>query len=433
LLSTKNIKKLRDQYIGPSFSLSYHEPLHIVKGKGQYLYASDGKQYLDAVNNISHVGHCHPRVLAALDEQNRLLNTNTRYIHDNIVNYAEELTKKLPAKLDVCYFTNSGSESNDLALRMARNYTGSNQKIVIAGAYHGHTKATIEVSPYKFDGPGGAGSPDFVHQIPMPDPYRGKYRSNAGDIGLKYADCVQQILDALHDDNKQVSAFIAEAILGCGGQIFFPEGFLAAASTKVQQAGGLYIADEVQIGFGRVGSHFWGFESENAKPDIVTMGKPMGNGHPISAVVTTKEIADTFDNGMEYFNSLGGNPVSCAVGRAVLQVIEEEKLQANAFRVGAYLMDQLNDLKQKHNIIGDVRGRGLFLGLELIKDHEKLTPASDEAEKLVNDMKEHGILISTDGPDHNVLKIKPPMVFTNDNADQLVETLNKLLMQDIFN
>ena len=176
MLSTKNIKKLRDQYIGPSFSLSYHEPLHIVKGKGQYLYASDGKQYLDAVNNISHVGHCHPRVLAALEEQNRLLNTNTRYLHDNIVTYAEELTNKLPAKLDICYFTNSGSESNDLALRMARNYTGSNQTIVITGAYHGHTKATIEVSPYKYDGPGGAGSPNFVHQIPMPDSYRGKYR-----------------------------------------------------------------------------------------------------------------------------------------------------------------------------------------------------------------------------------------------------------------
>ena len=321
MLNTENIKKLRDQYIGPSFSLSYHEPLHIVKGKGQYLYASDGKQYLDAVNNISHVGHCHPRVIAALDEQNRLLNTNTRYLHDNIVTYADELTNKLPAKLDVCYFTNSGSESNDLALRMARNYTDSNQTIVIAGAYHGHTNATIEVSPYKFDGQGGTGSPDFVHQIPMPDSYRGKFRSNNDDIALKYADCVQQILEVLHDENKQVSAFIAEAILGCGGQIIFPENFLAAASKKVQQAGGLYIADEVQIGFGRVGSDFWGFESENAWPDIVTMGKSMGNGHPISAVVTTKEIAHRFNNGMEYFNSFGGNPVSCAVGKAVLKVI----------------------------------------------------------------------------------------------------------------
>ena len=433
MLSTENIKKLRYQYIGPSLSLSYHEPLHIVKGKGQYLYGSDGRQYLDAVNNISHVGHCHPCVLAALEEQNRLLNTNTRYLHDNIVTYAEELTNKLPAKLDVCYFTNSGSESNDLALRLARNYTGSNQTIVIAGAYHGHTNTTIEVSPYKFDGSGGTGSPDFVHQIPMPDPYRGKYRSNDGDIASKYADCVQQILDVLHDDNKQVSAFIAEAILGCGGQIFFPEGFLVAANTKVQQAGGVCIADEVQIGFGRVGSHFWGFESENALPDIVTMGKSMGNGHPLSAVVTTREIADAFSNGMEYFNSFGGNPVSCAVGRAVLKVIEEEKLQANALQVGEYLMDQLNDLKQRHKIIGDVRGRGLFLGIELIENPEILTPASDEAEKIVNDMKDHGILISTDGPDHNVLKIKPPMVFTKDNADQLAETLDRVLIQNNFN
>jgi 4-aminobutyrate aminotransferase-like enzyme len=267
----------------------------------------------------------------------------------------------------------------------------------------------------------------------MPDSYRGKYRSNDGDITLKYADCVQQILDRLHNDSKQISAFIAEAILGCGGQIIFPEEFLASASKKVQQAGGLYIADEVQIGFGRVGSHFWGFESENAWPDIVTMGKSMGNGHPLSAVVTTKEIADAFNNGMEYFNSFGGNPVSCAVGKAVLEVIEEENLQANAFQVGTYLMDQLNNLKQKHNIIGDVRGRGLFFGIELIRDPEKLTPASDEAEKIANDMKDHGILLSTDGPDHNVLKIKPPMVFTKDNSDQLVETLDRLLIQNNFN
>ncbi|MFL3027161.1 MAG: aminotransferase class III-fold pyridoxal phosphate-dependent enzyme [Candidatus Neomarinimicrobiota bacterium] len=433
MLSIKNIKKLRDQFISPSLSISYKDPLHIVRGKGQYLYDRNGTKYLDAINNISHVGHCHPKVIETLYEQSKTLNTNTRYLHENIVLYAQELINRLPAHLQVCYFTNSGSESNDLALRIARDYTNSNHTIVIEGAYHGHTSATIEVSPYKYDGPGGKGKATYIHPVPMPDAYRGSWRGSNADILEYYVGHVDSILDSLNRGGEQVSAFISESILGCGGQILFPEGFLSLANDKVRDVGGLCIADEVQIGFGRVGSHFWGFESENTVPDIITMGKSMGNGHPLSAVVTTQEIAQKFNNGMEYFNSFGGNPVSCAVGRTVLEIIEKEKLQENAYLIGKYLIKELNDLKIRHNLIGDIRGRGLFLGIELIRDHENMVPAASEAEEIVNDMKDRGILVSTDGPNHNVIKIKPPMIFTKKNADQLLDTLDQLLIKKKYN
>ena len=433
MLSAKNIKELRDKFVSPSLSISYRDPLHIVRGKGQYLYDMDGKKYLDGINNISHVGHCHPEVTKTLYKQTKTLNTNTRYLHENIVLYAQELTSRLPEHLQVCFFTNSGSESNDLALRLARDYTNSKHTIVIQGAYHGHTSATIEVSPYKYDGPGGRGAAKFIHEVPMPDSYRGSWKTSRADILEYYVDHVDSILDFLYRKDEQVSAFISESILGCGGQIFFPEGFLALANKKVKKVGGLCIADEVQIGFGRVGSHFWGFESENTVPDIITMGKSMGNGHPLSAVVTTQKIAQKFNNGMEYFNSFGGNPISCAVGRTVLEIIEKEKLQENAYLVGKYLIKELNDLKMRHNLIGDIRGRGLFLGIEFIRDHEKMIPAATEAERIVNDMKDRGILLSTDGPDHNVIKIKPPMIFTKQNADQLLDVLDQLLIKKKYN
>ena len=421
----KAIKTLRETYLSPSFSLSYKEPLHIVKGQGQYLYDAEGNQYLDAVNNIQHVGHCHPKIIEAAISQYKELNTNTRYLDETIVNYAQALTQKLPDGLDVCFFTNSGSESNDLALRLARHYTNSKETIVLDGAYHGHLSSLIEISPYKHNGPGGQGAPVYVHTVPMPDPFRGKYRGL--DSGPEYSQEVKNIIDKIHKNNKQVSAFITESIMGCGGQLVPPKGFLKDAYHLVQSSGGICISDEVQIGFGRMGDHYWGFETQNITPDIVTLGKSMGNGHPVSAVVTSREIADKFNNGMEYFNSFGGNPVSCAVGHAVLKVIEEENLQLNALEVGKYLLSMLVELKQNHAIIGDVRGNGLFLGIELIKDQKTLEPAAIEADLLVNEMKEKGILLSIDGPDHNVIKIKPPMVFNRENALYLIEKLNKIL------
>ena len=428
MLARESIYTLRKTHLSPSLSLSYNEPLNIVKGKGQYIYDSDGTQYLDAVNNIQHVGHCHPKVVAAARFQYEKLNTNTRYLDETIVNYAQELTDKLPAGLDVCFFTNSGSEANDLALRIARHVTQSKETIVLDAAYHGNLSSLIEISPYKHNGKGGSGAPDFVHTVPMPDPFRGKYRGK--DSGTAYANEVQIILDKIQESGKRVSVFVAESLMGCGGQLVPPQGFLKESFQKVRKAGGLCITDEVQIGFGRMGDQFWGFETQDIVPDIVTMGKSMGNGHPLSAVVTTKAIAEEFNNGMEYFNSFGGNPVSCAVGHAVLNVIKDDELQKNAKNVGKYLKSLLNELKKKYSIIGDVRGHGLFLGVELVRNSTSLEPADTEASQIVNAMKEKGILISTDGPDYNVLKIKPPLCFTRENALFLVETLDEILIMD---
>ena len=425
-MSDRNrLQKLRNKYLSQSFSLSYNEPLHLVRGRGQYLYDSKGNEYLDAVNNIQHVGHSHPKVTEAANEQFKKLNTNTRYLDKTILDYARALTDKLPSNLNKCYFTNSGSESNDLALRIARNHSNSKETIVLEGAYHGHVTSLIEISPYKHDGPGGKGPPEYVHVVPMPDPFRGIYRGQSS--GLKYAAEVKTILDEIRSDNKRVSAFIFEPILGCGGQIIPPNGFLSSSFRMVRDNNGVCIADEVQVGFGRMGESFWGFETHDIIPDIVTLGKSIGNGHPLSVVVTSEELSDEFNNGMEYFNSFGGNPVSCAIGHAVLNVIEEEELQKNAFTVGSKLKSLLNELKSVHDIIGDVRGKGLFLGIEIIRDLETLEPDKQVTHKIVNEMRNRKILLSSDGPDHNVIKVKPPMVFNSSNALFLVETLDRVL------
>ena len=423
MLNRNEIFKLRKAHLAPSLSMSYNTPLHIVKGFGQYLYDSEGKRYLDAVNNIQHVGHSHPKIAKVAEKQFRNLNTNTRYIDEKIVKYAKALTDKLPENLDVCFFTNSGSEANDLALRIARTITNSNQTIVLGAGYHGNLSSLVDISPYKHEGPGGAGAPDFVHTIPRPDKFRGKYKGdNTVDA---YVSEVIKIIDNIKQNKKNVSAFMVESLMGCGGQIVLPESFLKKTFKLINDVGGINIADEVQIGFGRMGSSFWGFETCDVIPDIVTLGKSMGNGHPIAAVVTTKEIADKFNNGMEYFNSFGGNPVSCSIGNEVLNIIEDEDLQKNALEVGSYLITQLRTLD--HSLIGDIRGIGLFVGIELIKNKELLSPATSEAKLIENHMKDHGILISTDGPDHNVLKIKPPMIFNHENADELVYNLSSIL------
>ena len=421
----RSLQELRDKYLSPSFGLSYDRPLHIVSGKGQYLYDSKGHEYLDAVNNIQHVGHCHPKVIEAANEQLKRLNTNTRYLDETITDYARALTDKLPAGLNRCFFTNSGSESNDLALRIARHHSNSKETIVLGGAYHGHLTSLIEVSPYKHDGPGGQGPPEYVHVVPMPDPFRGLYRGpNSGPM---YAGEVKNIIERLRSEDKRVSALMVESVMGCGGQLIPPKGFLSESFNMIRKANGLCIADEVQIGFGRMGEHFWGFETQEVTPDIVTLGKSIGNGHPLSVVVTNDEISDEFNNGMEYFNSFGGNPVSCAVGHAVLNVIEEEGLQQNALEVGNELRSLLMELGSDHDIIGDVRGIGLFVGIEMIKDMDTLEPHPQAAKQIVDEMMHRGILLGSDGPDHNVIKIKPPMVFDRSNALLLVETLDKVL------
>ncbi|HEX9134734.1 MAG TPA: aminotransferase class III-fold pyridoxal phosphate-dependent enzyme [Ktedonobacteraceae bacterium] len=429
-LSVEEIRRERAEHIGKSLSISYQKPLKIVRGSMQYLYDEDGRAYLDAVNNVSHVGHCHSRVVKAGQEQMTVLNTNTRYLHDNLVRYAERLCATLPESLSVCFFVCSGSEANELALRLARTHTRQKDLIVVDAAYHGNTTSLIKISPYKFDGPGGMGAPSYVHKVPMPDAYRGKYKRNDPHAGEKYARYVEKAILEIQEKQGNVTGFICESLLGCGGQIVLPENYLKEAYRYVRNAGGVCIADEVQVGFGRVGTHFWGFETQGVVPDIVTLGKPIGNGHPLAAVVTTPEIAASFDNGMEYFNTFGGNPVSCAIGLAVLDVIAEERLQENALRVGTHLMDGLRGLMEKHTLIGDVRGLGLFVGIELVLDRETLAPAAAQASYIANRMRERGILLSTDGPLHNVLKIKPPLVFTEENADFLVGVLDEILEED---
>ena len=422
---TKRLQDERARLIGPSLSLSYDSPLHLIRGRGQYLYSSEGQPYLDLVNNVCHVGHCHPRVVAAIASQAATLNTNSRYLHDNITQYARRLCDTMPDGLDVCYFVNSGSEANELALRLARAATASHDVLVIDGAYHGHTSNCIEMSPYKFNGRGGHAKASWVHVVPMPDTYRGEIRDR--DAGAGYALEVGRVIGEACSGGGSIAAFFAETMLSCGGQIPLPAGYLSAAFEHVRRAGGLCIADEVQVGFGRVGDAFWGFELSEVIPDIVVMGKPIGNGHPLGAVVTTRAIADAFDNGMEYFSTFGGNPVSCACGLAVLDVIEEEALQERSRVLGHRFLEGLESLKKKHSIIGDVRGRGLFIGMELVRDRKTLEPADVEATTLVNRMKDRGVLLSTDGPLHNVIKIKPPLVLDEFDIDMTVRLLDDVL------
>jgi 4-aminobutyrate aminotransferase-like enzyme/Ser/Thr protein kinase RdoA (MazF antagonist) len=429
--SVEEIRREREEHVGKSLSISYQKPLKIVRGSMQYLYDEDGRAYLDAVNNVSHVGHCHPRVVRAGQEQMAVLNTNTRYLHENLVRYAKRLCATLPEPLSVCFFACSGSEANELALRLARTHTQRKDLIVVDAAYHGNTTSLIEISPYKFDGPGGTGASPYVHKVPMPDVYRGEYKLNDPQAGEKYARYVEQTMLEMQNNRSDVAAFICESLLGCGGQIILPQHYLKESYMHIRNAGGVCIADEVQVGFGRVGTHFWGFETQGVVPDIVTMGKSIGNGHPLAAVVTTPEIAASFNNGMEYFNTFGGNPVSCAIGLAVLDVIAEEGLQWNAQRVGTHLMEGMRALMEKHALIGDVRGLGLFIGIELVLDRQTLAPAPEQASYIANRMRERGILLSTDGPFHNVLKIKPPLVFTEENADFLVGTLDEILGEDL--
>ncbi len=420
----------RRALLGNNLSISYERPLKIVRGWMQYLYDDTGRAYLDVYNNVPLVGHSHPRVARAAQEQLALLNTNTRYLHDNVNRYAERLTRKLPEPLRVCFFVNSGSEANELALRLARAHTGGEDVIVLEHAYHGHTNTLIDISPYKFNGPGGRGKKPWVHVAPLADDYRGLYRREDKEAGAKYAGHVAEILQRTSAGGRGVAAYIAETLPSVGGQIVFPPRYLQEVYKHVRAAGAVCIADEVQVGFGRLGTHFWGFETQGVVPDIVVLGKPMGNAFPLAAVVTTKEIAASFANGMEFFSTFGGNPVASAAGLAVLDVLEEERLQDNAIRVGTYLKNGLQALQQRHALIGDVRGSGLFLGVDLVLDRNTRAAAPLQASYVVNRLRECGILTGTDGPHHNVIKLRPPLVFTEKDAELFVSTLYAILQED---
>jgi 4-aminobutyrate aminotransferase-like enzyme len=419
----------RRELLGGNLSVSYRRPLKVVRGWRQHLYDQAGRAYLDVYNNVPLVGHSHPRVVRAAQEQLALLNTNTRYLHENILRYAERLTRLLPDPLRVCYIVNSGSEANELALRLARATTQCDDTIVLEHAYHGHTGTLIDVSPYKFYGPGGNGKKPWVHVAALADDYRGVYRRGESELGAKYAAGVGEICRKLQSQGKR-PAYIAETLPSVGGQIVFPANYLAEVYGHVRAAGGVSIADEVQVGFGRLGTHFWGFETQGVVPDIVVLGKPIGNAFPLAAVITTREIARAFDNGMEFFSTFGGNPVSCAVGLAVLDVLQEECLQANALRIGGRLGDEFKRLGQRHPLIGDVRGSGLFLGLDLVQSRETRQAAPDQASYVVNRLREEGILTGTDGPHHNVIKLRPPLIFSDSDAAYFCTTLEQVLGED---
>jgi 4-aminobutyrate aminotransferase-like enzyme len=431
-LAAPEILAFRQKHLGKNLSVSYQKPLDMQRGWRQYLFDDTGRRYLDTVNNVAHVGHEHPCVVRAGQRQMAVLNTNTRYLHENIIRFGEELLATFPPELSVVFFVNSGSEANELAMRLAKNFTQQKDMLVVEVGYHGNTQGCVDISSYKFEGPGGKGAPPHTHVTPIPDAYRGLYRGNTLETGLKYAAHIGEAARKVADAGRGVAAFICESVISCGGQAPLPPGYLAEAARQVRHAGGLYIADEVQVGCGRHGKYFWAFQEHGVVPDIVTIGKPIGNGHPLGAVVTKPAIAAAFANGMEYFNTFGGNPVSCAIGREVLRVIREEGLQQNALETGNYLSSTLLGLAKRFPVIGDVRGPGLFLGFELVDNPATLAPAAAKANYLANRMRELGVLMSTDGPLHNVLKIKPPVVFGKKDADFLAEMLEIVLQEDFM-
>ncbi|WP_051234287.1 aminotransferase class III-fold pyridoxal phosphate-dependent enzyme [Halomonas halocynthiae] len=407
----------RQQLLSPTLSHAYLHPLKIVSGDMAYLVAEDGRRYLDMVNNVCHVGHANPRVVEAGAQQMAKLNTNTRYLHDTIVAYSERLLGTLPDHLEVVFLVNSGSEANDLAMRLARQYTKRHDLAVLEHAYHGHLSSLIDISPYKHDGAGGKGTPEHVIKLPFPDTYRGRYRGN--DAAERYlADALQTLGDA----REQPAALYVESFAGVGGQWIWPAHYIEGLTRHLQKAGTLYIADEVQVGFGRAGSSFWAFEQYAVQPDIVTLGKPIGNGHPIAAVVTTRAIAESFRTGMEYFNTFSGNPVSCAIALAVLEEVQTNNLQKHAQNLGEELKQQLELLATRFPKVGQVRGSGLFVGVEIIKGLS-LEPDSQTAKDICHYLRLNGVLLSTDGVDDNVLKIKPPLVIQSQDMEIFLRLL----------
>ncbi|WP_242084319.1 aminotransferase class III-fold pyridoxal phosphate-dependent enzyme [Aestuariivivens sediminis] len=427
-VSNSELIRYRKQHLGKSLSLHYKVPVKMIRGSGPYLIDQYGKSYLDTVNNVAHVGHENYGVVKAGQDQMALINTNTRYLHEHINTLTKELLETLPPRLNVVHFVNSGSEANELAIRMVKAATGERDIIASEFGYHGNTNSCVAISSYKFDSKGGQGAPEHTHIFPIPDAFRGKYRGN--NTASAYADEVQRQIDKVRKKGRGVGAFIIEPIISCGGQVELPKGFLNEAYKKIRAAGGLCISDEVQVGCGRVGKTFWGFQLHDVVPDIITIGKPLGNGHPLAAVVCTQDVANAFANGMEYFNTFGGNPVSCAIGAEVLRIVKQENLQENARLIGQFLKSELKTLAKTFPIIGEVRGQGLFLGIELVDSD--LNPLPKQTDYLVNRMKDHGILMSSDGPSGNVIKIKPPMIFTKANAKDLIFYLSQILNEDFM-
>ncbi len=421
-MNNKELLARRHKFLGKHSPLFYDEPLHLVRGEGVWVWDADGKRYLDVYNNVPHVGHCHRRVLEALTTQASKLNTHTRYLHENIVNYAERLTAKFDDSLSTAMFVCTGSEANEQALRMARQHTGKQGIIVTDSAYHGNTEAVAELGTAFMP---EAATTKRVKGVPVPDSYRGIEGVAPEGLADVCADAVKAAIDAFEEEGVGFAGILVCPDFANEGLVDLPSGYMEKAIGHVRAAGGLFIADEVQGGFGRTGNQWWSHEAEGVVPDIVTLGKPMGNGHPLAAVIARADLIDEFGEWGMYFNTFGGNPVSCAVGMAVLDVLEEEELLDNAVQVGGFVASGLRELQNRYDIIGDVRDKGMFFAMELVEDRGSKLPATEASGRFINMMCQRGVLISRIGRHDNILKLRPPMPFAKGNAEQLLDTLDE--------
>lgn len=425
--STQNsLLERRFRVLGSHSPLFYDEPLQLVRGEGVWVWDADGRRYLDTYNNVPHVGHCHPRVVEAICSQAATLNTHTRYLHENIVEYAERLTAKFAPSLNMAMFACTGSEANEVALRMARHATGNEGIIVTEFAYHGNTAAVSELGTSFMP---EAQTTQRVTSFQIPDSYKTPGGMEGEALAQHYVDSVQQAIDTLKERGLGVAGILFCPDFANEGLVYEPPGFVDQAIERVRRAGGLYIADEVQGGFGRTGRYWWSHQWAGVTPDIVTLGKPMANGHPVSGVIANESLIDAFGEWGMYFNTFAGNPVSCAAASAVLDVLEQEQLLDNAVTTGSYMAESLRELQTRHELIGDVRDKGLFFGVELVEDRETKAPAEAAARYVVNAMRREGVLISSIGRQGEILKLRPPMPFQREHADQVVETLDKCLTQ----
>jgi 4-aminobutyrate aminotransferase-like enzyme len=423
-MSNKELIARRKRAMGPAYSHFYDEPLYLTRGEGVWLFDNKGRKYLDCYNNVPSVGHCHPDVVEALATQIGTLNTHTRYLHHAIVDYAEMLADTLPGDLSVCTLVCTGTEANDLAYRIARTVTGNEGVICTKGAYHGNSTLVSELSPeFERIRP----KPDFIADVSPPDVYRGPFGEGDADYVQQYADLVDDGIAELAEKGHEPAMMIIDSIYDAAGVHTPPPEYQQKVYEKVRAAGGLIVCDEVQSGLTRMGDNYWGFMDSGVVPDIVTMGKPMGAGHPLAVVVTTPEIAAEFARESDYFNTFGGNPVSATAGKAVLEVVARENLLANVRKSGDYLIAGFRKLADKHELIGDIRGKGLFLAVELVRSRETKEPASGEAAEIAELMRENGVLLALIGEQRNTLKLRPPLVFTTEHADIALAALDDAL------
>ncbi len=426
-LDQEQILQSRQAHFGGNLSLSYDRPKLFLRGWEHHLFDAWGRPHLDCYNNVPHVGHAHPRLRAVAADQLARMNSNTRYLHPAQTEFADKILSKMPDGFTHCYFVNSGTEANELALRMARAATGGIDMITPDHGYHGNTTGAVAISAYKFNKPGGIGQADWVHLVDVADSYRGAHRG--ADAGEKYANQVQQALGDIAKRGGRLAGFIAETFPSVGGQIVPPPRYLAEVYRQIRTAGGICIADEVQTGLGRLGRHYFAFEQQKVTPDIVVLGKPIGNGHPIGVVVTTADIAAKFDNGIEYFSTFGGSNLSCRMGKEVLDIVDDQKLQENAEIMGKRLFEGLQKLQQRHEFIGDLRGMGLFVGVDLVRDRGTRVPATDVASYVINRLALRRVLIGAEGPADNVLKIRPPLTIDAEGIDMILDELDRALAQ----